>query len=48
MGLPWWVQWLRIHLAMQETWVLIPHALRQLSLCTTNIEPVLEPGNHNY
>ena len=38
------VQWLRIRLPMQGTWVQsrgtsIPHAMGQLSLCTTTTEP---------
>ena len=38
------VQWLRIHLPVQGTWLLhglvkIPHATRQLSLCVTAAEP---------
>ena len=41
------VQWLRIRLPMQETWVLsligkTPHAAEQLSRCTTTTEPVLQ------
>ena len=40
------VQWLRICLAKQGTWVQslarkIPHAVGQLSLCSTTTEPVL-------
>ena len=43
------VQWLRVHLPMQETWFnpwsgKIPHAVEQLSLCTTSTEPV----HHKY
>ena len=39
------VQWLRVHLPMQETWFnpwsgKIPHAVEHLSLCTTSTEPV--------
>ena len=41
------VQWLRIHLPMQGTWVRalgsgkIPHVVEQLSPCATTTEPAL-------
>ena len=47
LGLPWWSSGIRIHLPMQGMWVqsLIqedPHALVQLSPCTTATEPSLQ------
>ena len=41
------VQWLRIHLPVQGSWVQflvqeIPHGVGQLGLCTTAIEPALQ------
>ena len=54
-------QWYRNHLPMQKTQFqsliecMLPHAVQQLSLCTTTTEPVLrvwatiiEPKYHNY
>ena len=46
-------KWIRICLPMQETWVpslvwKIPHALEQLSLCTTTTESVLHNNRSHH
>ena len=44
-GFPWWFH-IKNHLPIQDTWVQslvqkMPHAMKQLGLCTATLKPVL-------